>query len=320
MQLLLLAFIFALGGCGTIRKTAIAIGVGPSLEEASREMEREASWETFRGAVLGNLKVVEGLLLISPHNEDLLAQALKGHSAYAFGVLETLMLDGRSKGKKGKSRRRHWQKLALGHYSKAIYWGTKYLEENDVTSIQLQRSLREGQLSQLLESHFGSDQGIEVIFFLAQSMGAYGNLQKTSPMVVAQLPLVKGLFDWVCAQRPDIRQGACDIFYGAWEVGRPKMLGGDLAKGKKIFVEAITKYPENYLIRTSYLKFYVIPSRDRDIYLAQKNFLRKAFREWRKGFLWPSFKSAQYEDEGNLYRAIAQKQFQLMVKNEKQFF
>ena len=292
---------------------------GPALAEASREIEREANWETFRGSVLGNLKVVEGLLLLSPDNEDLLAQALKGHSAYAFGVLETLML--RRGGGKRKSLRRHQRNLAMRHYSKAIYWGLKYLEENGIaSSIQLQRALREGNLSQLLGRHFDDDRDIEVVFFLAQSMGAYGNMQKTSPLVVAQLPLVKGLFDWVCTLRPNIRQGGCDIFYGAWEVGRPKMLGGDFAKGKKHFMEGIKKYPENYLLRTSYLKFYAIPSRDRDAYLSQKVFLQKAFKKWRKRFLWPPIKPEYHQDDRNLYNAIAQKQFQMMVKNEKKLF
>ena len=251
------------------------------------------------------------MLYLAPRNQALQAQALKAHSAYAFGVLETQMMQNPKGGAK---------ELALQHYSKAIYWGLSYLQEEDVSYSQLQRAHRDGKLQQLLDDRLGDgEREVEVVFFLAQSIGGYSNLQRTSPMAVAQLPLVKGMFDWVCMLRPDIRYGSCALFYGAWEVARPKMLGGDPVKGKRHFQQAMAKYPENYLIRVAYLRFYVIPYKDQRAYHEQKDFLQKAFRQWRRRFLWPPTHPKHYiqhyQDDRNLYNAIAQEQFAILKEN-----
>ena len=317
-MLLLYALLMAvlLQGCGTLRQWALSNAVGPALGEASNEIERESNWELFRQGVPGNIKMIEGLLFLSPHNQDLLLQALKAHGAYAFGVWETLWLQEADR----KAKARHHQ-LALQHYSKAIHWGLSFFRERDLTSAQLQRAQREGTLTELLDSSIADPQGLEATFFLAQSMGGYGNLQRTSPMVLAQLPLVKALFDWACTRNPTFRNGSCAIFYGAWETGRPKMLGGDLAKGKQLFLSAMEQFPQNYLIRLSYLRFYVIPTKDRKAYQRESAFLRQAFGTWRERFHWPPHRPEPFQDNLNLYNAIAQKQFAALMENryEKTF-
>ena len=78
------------------------------------------------------------------------------------------------------------------------------------------------------------------------------------------------------------------------------------------------KYPENYLIPVSYLRFYLIPSQDRVAYRKQKAFLQQAFKQWRERFLWPPVKPQHYRDDRNLYNAIAQKQFEMIVVREKE--
>ena len=293
---------FVLGGCALTNRLAVS-SMGGIMGQAAQGIEREGNWETLRGSVLANLSLIEGLLAVSPHNEDLLLQASKANSAYAFGVLETL----------GIEDSRHLQQ-ALRYYAKAIHWGMSYLRQQGVSRAQLISAQREGKLGALLDRRLGSDQGIEAIFFLAQSMGAYGNLLRTSPMVMAQLPLVKGLFDWVCGVSPDIRQGACGIFYGAWELGRPWILGGDRNKGVQHFQRAIKKYPQNYLIRVAYLRFYVIPYGDSKVRREQVAFLRESFKVWEKRFSWPPTRVEGYQDGNNLTNAIAKKQFELLMK------
>ena len=99
-------------------------------------------------------------------------------------------------------------------------------------------------------------------------------------------------------------------------------MGGDLVKGRRYFLDGIKKYQENYLIRVAYLKFYVIPVQDKKIYQEQKVFLQQAFKKWEKKFRWAPMKSQDsfYEDNRNLYNAIAKKQFEIITRNEKSFF
>ena len=311
-------FLLILVGCGGVQKITVRSIVGPMVTDAAQEIEREANWETFRGAILGNLKFVEGLLFISPNNEDLLLAALQANSAYAFGVRETLWL----KEKWRAHSKGHHRVLALQHYAKAIHWGFSYLKLKGVTYFKLIQAQRNNRLPQFLESQLGGGRDLEALFFLAQSMGGHAHLNRTSPMMLAQLPLVKGLFDWVCSVKPDIRHGSCSIFYGSWEAGRPKMVGGNFAKGREYFLEGIRKHPENYLIRISYLKFYVIPIQDKKTYQEQKVFLQQAFRAWERRFLWTPIgeQGSFYEDNRNLYNAIAKKQFEIIMKNENSIF
>src|SRR5690606_29325702 len=113
----------------------------------------------------------------------------------------------------------------------------------------------------------------EATAFFAQALGGLINMKKDDMVLVAQLPVAKGMFDWVCVEEPNINHGACDLFYGAYEAGRPKMLGGNPEKGKKIFLKAIELNPNNWLARVTYLQYYVIPMFDEDEWAAQKKVL-----------------------------------------------
>ena len=311
----LLPLLGVLVGCGGMQRIAISQVVGPMVGQAAGEMEQEGNWQTFRRAIPGNLKFLEGLVYLEPNNLDLLAAALKANSGYAFGVLETLWL-----GDKWRfPQRKHHRLQALHHYSKGIHWGLRYLQLRGMSHAQLLEAQREGELPGLLGRKLEGEEDLEVVFFLAQSMGSFANLHKTSPMALAQLPLVKAMFDWVCAQRPGIRHGACFLFYGAWEAGRPALLGGNLAAGKRHFLQGIEQHPKNYLMRVAYLRFYVIPTRDRLAYRQQRDFLRQAFRAWGQRFWWTEG-GESYRGSDNLYNAIARKQFTLMVENEKWLF
>ena len=98
------------------------------------------------------------------------------------------------KGKVAYSPKKVFSDLALQHYAKAIHWGFSYLKLKGMTYFELLQAHRSGQLSQFLEGHLEGKRDRDVIFFLAQSMGGHIHLDRTSPMMVAQLPFAKGPF------------------------------------------------------------------------------------------------------------------------------
>lgn len=305
-----LFFLVIFSCCSWTQKIALSTTVTPIIKKSAEEMETESNWETFKGAILSHIKLIEGLLALSPQNKDLLANALKAHSVYAFGVVETEWLE-----KKEISR----AELALQHYSRAIDLGYRYLEGYGIHQGDLFRSIRKGKRAFFkLLSDLEDERGLDVVFFLAQSLSSSINLQKTSPMAVAYLPLSKGLFDWVCSLRPSFRYGACSVFYGAWEVSRPRVLGGNRSKAKEHFISGMKQYPENYLIAVSYFRFYLIPGRE--IVAREREKIRlemeEKFKKWSQKFLWPETDRASFTDDRNLYNAIAKKQFELMTRKE----
>ncbi len=165
---------------------------------------------------------------------------------------------------------------------------------------------------------------LEIVLFTAQSFAALVNLQKDNMGLVSQLPVAKGMFDWVCLKDPAINYGTCDIFYGAYEAGRPQMLGGNPAKGKEIFLKAIAKHPHNWLIRTSFLQFYLVPQNDEEGFKVQMLEMKNFSEQFNKYYIYdqnPRIEAA-WNRESNLrfYQTLALKRYELLNRFQKQFF
>lgn len=293
------------------------------LYEASKSAETESNYEIFKTAVPGNLMLLEGLLSQDPNNKKLLTSLTKGYAGYAFAVNESDMLNeewGELKSELGKEQ-------ALFNYTRALNFGLRYLKQLQIEFNELINKMNEPQgIPHLLDKRLGSDQeDLDLVIFTAQSLAALINLQKDNISLVAQLPVAKAMFDWVCMKDPKIYYGMCDIFYGAYEAGRPKMLGGNPEKGKEIFLRAIEKHPHNWLIRTSYMQFYLIPQNDQEGFLQQLDFLKDRHENYTHFQVYtadPNNKESEWSREPRLrfFQSLALKRFELMNKYQKKFF
>lgn len=317
----LLLIFFTLNSC-SFNSLAVS-GSSGLLYSASTEAEAEPNYEIFKSGVPGNLMLMEGLLAESPENKDILLTLTKGYAGVAFAVNETEMHSeewSEAKSENGKSQ-------ALFNYTRAMNFGLRYLKTNNISLSELLEKVNEPQgVTHLLDKRLSSDKkDLELVLFTAQSIGALINLQKDNISLVAQLPLAKSMFDWVCMKKPQINYGTCDIFYGAFEAGRPKMLGGNPEKGKEIFLQAIAKHPHNWLIRTSFMLYYLIPQNDKDGFLVQIDYLKKKQAEFNSFYVYtsnPEAKNVDWNREKSvrLYQSLALKRLELMEKHQKQFF
>ncbi len=318
---LLLLSSMILASCSSMNKMAVS-GSSGLLYKAGGEVETEANFELFKSGVGANLMLMEGLLSASPKNLNILAILNKGYAGLAFAVNETQMNEEEWAELKSESGK----KQALFNYTRAMNFGLKYLAEYDVRFDDLLSKINEPQdVHHLLDKHLSTDKrDLEIVLFTAQSMGALINLQKDNMTLVAQLSIVKTLFDWVCAKNPQINYGTCDIFYGAYESGRPEMLGGNPKKGREIFLKAISKHPHNWLIRTSYIQYYLIPLNDEEGFKEQMNFLSKTNEEYQKYFVYDAAVKGEpawsREEKLRLYQTLALKRFELINRFQKQFF
>ncbi len=317
---LAVALTMGLSSCGGVQKIAVGTTAG-LLYEAAYEMETEPVWDHLKDGVGPNLKMVEGLYSLSPEDDDLLVALIKGYTAYAFAIHETESLEDQY-GDTGKT-------LALSKaqyfYSRAIEYGLEYMVEQGITWDELVKSPREeGGVEGLLSKNLSSDQRTyEAVAFFAQAMGGLINLRKDNMVLVAQLGIVKGMFDWVCKEDPNINHGACQLFYAAYEAGRPRMLGGNPDKGREIFKKAIELNPNNWLVHISYLQYYVIPMGDEDEWNAIKSVLNNAEKLNEEDLVWspgkqtnPAFK----RKEIRAFQAVALKRWSIIKKYESEFF
>ncbi len=318
--LLFLAFIFGVTGCGSVQKAAVGTTAG-LLFDASYEMESEANWDHLKNGIGPNLKMIEGLYSLAPQDDDLLVALVKGYTAYAFAIFETEALAdqlGHKKESKATQQAQHF-------YSRAIQYGIKYFEEEGFSWNDLVRATREEEgVAGLLARELPTNKrALEAAVFFGQALGGLINLKKDDMVLVAQLPVAKGMFDWACKEDPTINHGACDIFYGAYETGRPKMLGGNPEKGKEIFKQAIAANPNNWLARVAYLQYYVLPMFDEDEWAAQKQALNEAEKIYREELVWRPDRPkhpALAQENLRAFQAIALKRWEIIRKYEKDLF
>lgn len=293
------------------------------LYEVGKDLETEQDYQLFVESVPSNLKVVEGMLSLDPKNSTLLATLTKGYTAYAFAVRETNYLESVYQNAKEEVSE-DFKTLALTSYNRAHQYGVRYFASKGLDfNLVLDLQNEPEQLKKKLDEHLGSSiEALETVLFTAQSLGTMINLRKDEMGLIARLPLVKTLFDWSCQKKSDLVFGACDIFYGTYELARPAMLGGNPSKGKEIFANAMKKYPHNWLIPLSLLQFGAIPLSEKEIFdrlLPELN----AFEEtWKKSMQY----NLQMEnlDLGDrqlrVYQMIAMKRWNLIKKYQKNIF
>lgn len=315
-----LSLLIVLSGCAGIRSMALKTAA-PLFMDSMAGIEAEGNWEAFKDSTPGNLALIDGLLAVRPYDENLLVAAIKGNSGYAFGVHETLYLAD----KLAENDRTFHKEQAIAYYTKAFNYGLSYLKENDLSLEDLQNSLKEKKgVMGLLESQLSGDQvSLEGILFTAQALGSMINMQRENIQLISYLPVVKGMFDWVCDLDPNIGHGMCQIFFGSYEAGRPAMLGGNPEKGREIFEKMIADNPHNWLARVAFVEYYALPLYKEDVYLRQKKDLIKYEQLLKEELNWdPSMKPnpAFANRRLRLYQAIAIKRFQILRKYEKDIF
>jgi len=299
-----------------MRSLGLKMGA-PLFYDASNQVLNEKNYESVEKGLAGNLILLEGLRSVRPQDPSLTATLIKGFVGYAFAINETYYLNDKFMDIEESIHK----KQAIFNYSKALRYGEEYLLENDLTIKKLESSQRDGKLMSLLNDNLSeNDETFNAIFFTAQALASLINLQRDKMAIVAKLPVAKGLFDWVCEKKPLFNNGACDIFYSSYEAGRPKMLGGDPEKGKMLFLKAMKKWPNNLLVRESFLEYYSIPMSDEKSFNSQVEILEKANENLQKELTWGS-RNVKVTPEGyGLYNSIALRRFKIMKKYKKELF
>lgn len=309
--------VFLFSSCGLVQKVAVNT-TSDMLFDATKEIETEGNWEIFKDGVPGNLKMMEGMVYLQPKNKKLLVGLAKGYTGYAFAVTETLYIPDQFKDRESNLR---YQLLA--NYTKAVDFGFKFMELNGVSFEDLKQNINVDQgIIKLLDKNFDdSTLDLEGVLYTAQSLGSLIFLQKDQMKMVSLLPIVKAMFDWVAMKRPDINYGTCDLFFAAYEAGRPKMLGGDPVKGKNLFKAMINKYPNNWLARIAYLRFYIIPMADEEEFKKEMDYLKNMREKYLAHIPWrekgePAM--PEFQDKGLLlFQTIAIKQYEMLKSIEK---
>lgn len=316
-KILILTILSLFVSCSTMRKVGVKVIAG-GIGESSKDIQKETDWNYFKDSIPGNLKLMETMLSMDPSNKEILTALIQGFVGYAFGIHETQYISDQLKEVEDSEH----LKAAISYYSKALSYGEMYLLERGVDRSQIVKLINEqSKLTEYLSSNL-SESDYKAIFYTAQAWGSLINLQRTNMILMSELPGVKSLFDFVCLKKPDFEFGACDLFYASYEIGRPKLLGGNPEKGKQIFKDFIKKYPLNLLGQVMYIQLAVIPEANKKEFENMAEGLDEDFEIFmnlnNKGIYKENkFDQAPYV---KLFNAIAYKRYLIINKFKKEIF
>ena len=232
------------------------------LVRAAATYEKEADLEVAEQASLSNLKMLEGLLEVTPKNADLLLLTSSSFARYAFGFIEERAEIAEEKydiEERDKLIRR-----AVDFYERAQVYGLRAIAQSrskfpEIVEQDLEKLSVE--LKSLEKKH------APALFWTAYAWGNMINLQQDSPARLAQLPKVQLIMQRVLELDESFFFGGAHLFYGVYYGGLPEMLGGDLSKAKQHLERAIEVSDGRYLMSKFLLaRYYAVPAQDRGLF------------------------------------------------------
>jgi hypothetical protein len=198
-----------------------------------------------RDAMPANLKLMDAMLENDPQNSDLLLLACQGYAAYAFLFIE-----------EDNPRR------AKNFYIRAQKYGFAMLEQRNL----LPESVFDlAAWDQKLAA--ASKKDVPAIFWTAFAWGGRIQVDRESPLSIADLPLVLRLVEQALALDPSYWFAGPDTFLGFYNGSLPKMLGGKPDKAKVHFESALNITQRKFLMmQVMFARSYAVQVQDRKLF------------------------------------------------------
>ena len=224
----LLPLMLLLGGC--VQTIAIRT-VGGILDYGMESFYEEPDLQLAHEALGSNLKLIEALIKGDPENEQLLLMASQGFSAYALAFVED------------DSAQR-----AAQLYMRAREYALRILRTHEefatalVSDVPTFRSSLEGL----------TDDDVPAVFWAAFGWGSAINLSRTDPEMIADLPRVNAMMEFVAAHDRSYYFGGALVYLATMNAVTPVMLGGNPDRAKELFDEAIALTKGKFLMTLVY--------------------------------------------------------------------
>ena len=240
--------------------------------EAVPSYDRESDLEFAEQSSLSNLKMMEGLLEITPDNDELLLLNSSSFTRYTFGFIEEKIeiadaeFDFETKAKLVKravdfyGRGKDYAVRAMAIYRKSFPAALK----KDVDSLA-------EELNQCGREH------VPALFWTAFSWGSIINHQQSEPSRLAELGKVELLMERIMELDETFFFGGPHLFFGTYYGTRSEMLGGDPPRALKHLKRAIELTQGKFLMsRFMIAKGYAVQAQDRELFETTLNEILEA--------------------------------------------
>ncbi|MGC8594494.1 MAG: TRAP transporter TatT component family protein [Candidatus Kryptoniota bacterium] len=237
---------FTASSCSIVSLTISA--TSGILEGGFEAMNQETDLKLAAAAIPADLKLLDGLILKAPDNEELLLLGAQGYASYALGFVED------------SSAAR-----ASEMYLRARDYGLRILFKNKAFKMSFNGNLDSFQKAL---SMFGKSD-IPAIFWTANAWGSYINLNRDNIEAIADLPKVEAMMGFVLKHDETYFYGGAHLFFGTIEASLPPLFGGDTASARRHFERAIQISGGKFLMAYYYYaKTYAVMRQDRDLFRA----------------------------------------------------
>ena len=230
-------------GC-SINRLAMR-SVSNIIEYTLQAFYEERDPEFAEEAIAGQLKMLEGLLLSDPGNEEILLTASQGFFSYALAFIED-----RDK------------KRAEDFYKRGMNYGLEVLDKKKNISGKMVGSADE--FENIIKT-FGME-SLPALFWTANNWGSIINLNKNSPENLINTPKAQAMMMRVIELDETYYYGSAHLFFGIL-LCRAEMLGGDLDKSKEHFLKAIEITGGKYLMsKVFFARHYAVQLLNRELF------------------------------------------------------
>lgn len=198
----------------------IADNMAGSLGDMQAAFNREESPKQAREAAPALLAMLDGFIVSSPDNVELLLAAaeMNATAAFAFYELED-------------------ERWARATYRKARRYGLAALQDEDAG---LARVLEEGGEEDVRRALAGLERGddrIPALFWSAFAWGGLINVSRDDMDAIAELPKVVAVMQRLTEVAPGFFHGGPHLFLAMYYSSRGRAVGGDPQKGREHFDE-----------------------------------------------------------------------------------
>jgi hypothetical protein len=187
------------------------------LDSGVDSMNRETDLELARAAMPANLKLIEGMLLEDPQNQELLLYAAQGFYGYSYGFIE---LDDSERAQQLYRRCYHYALTALELAGLGLDPETAATDELEAATATLGKA------------------AVPALFWSASCLAKWIDLNRDDIASVASLASAATLMQRVLELDDSYYYGGPHIFYGVYYGGRSPMFGGNFELAEEHFRRA----------------------------------------------------------------------------------
>lgn len=219
----------------------------PLMEKMSASVNKNDDVDMVREGLPYSLIFMDGLLEVSPDNEDILLKASEAYTGYSFAFVEDID-----------------KKRAAKLYLKGRGYALRVLKQNDDFREALDKPVDE--FIPILKQFDEDD--VPALFWTANSWLSWIGVSLDNPEALMGLPKVEAILHRILELDESYYYGSTHTILGTYHAAQPKVFGGDPKTAKYHYDKAFEISESRLLVvHLMYAKFYAYQIQDRELYV-----------------------------------------------------